>query len=208
MRGNVDLLRSIDGPEVGADPAAREERAATIDEIEAGLDRITTLIDELLILARADADAPEVDLVPTDLAEAAALAVDPMASLAALRGVTIGLDISPVTVNGDAERLEQLVVLLLDNAIRHAREGGTSRVSVRREGDVAVLEIEDDGPGIGPGDEAHVFDRFWRAADAPEGGSGLGLSIAAWIVGAHGGRIAAENRAEGGARFRVTLPAA
>jgi len=67
--------------------------------------------------------------------------------------------------------------------------------------------VDDDGPGIRPDDLPHVFDRFWRAADAPEGGSGLGLAIAAWIVERHGGTIRAENRPAGGARFTAVLPA-
>ena len=101
--------------------------------------------------------------------------MDSLAPLAERRGITIGVDIAPVSVEGDPERLEQLVTLLLDNAVRHARDGGACRVTVARDAPDAVLEVEDDGPGIRPGDEQRVFDRFWRAPDAPEGGSGLGL---------------------------------
>jgi signal transduction histidine kinase len=80
-------------------------------------------------------------------------------------------------------------------------------VEVRRAGDRVTLTVDDDGPGVQPADLSRVFDRFWRAADAPEGGSGLGLAIADWIVDRHGGRIGVSNRAGGGARFVVELPA-
>ena len=80
-------------------------------------------------------------------------------------------------------------------------------VKVREAQGHATLTVEDDGPGIRAADLPRVFDRFWRAADAPEGGSGLGLAIAAWIVERHGGRIRAENVATGGARFIAELPA-
>ncbi len=85
---------------------------------------------------------------------------------------------------------------------------GLVRVTVRKGGGHALLVVEDDGPGIRADDIPRVFDRFFRAKDAPEGGSGLGLAIAQWIVERHGGRIAAGNRPVGGARFTAELPAA
>jgi len=99
------------------------------------------------------------------------------------------------------------VMILVDNAIRHSPADGRVGVAVRVEGSAASLVVEDDGPGIRPEDLPHVFERFYRAPGAPGGGTGLGLAIAAWIVDRHGGRIAVANRAEGGARFRVDLPA-
>jgi signal transduction histidine kinase len=79
-------------------------------------------------------------------------------------------------------------------------------VRVRADGEAAVLAVEDTGPGIRPDDLPRVFERFWRADDAPMGGTGLGLAIAAWIVERHGGRIEAANRSEGGARFEARIP--
>jgi len=108
-----------------------------------------------------------------------------------------------------ADRTAILLLLdnLIDNAIRHAPTGSAVRVGIHGETHPG-FSVEDDGPGIRSEDLPHVFDRFWRAADAPTGGTGLGLSIAAWIAEHHGGRITASNRPGGGALFEVQLPRA
>jgi signal transduction histidine kinase len=107
-------------------------------------------------------------------------------------------------VIGDAARLRQLVLILVDNAVTHSPAGGTVTVTVRRTTDLLRLVVEDEGSGIREEDLPRVFERFWRGAGAPAGGAGLGLSIAQWIVTAHGGTIAVENRPKG-ARFIVEL---
>jgi signal transduction histidine kinase len=116
------------------------------------------------------------------------------------------LDATPAQVRADRERLAQLVTILADNAIRFSPAGGTVRVTVGLSDGRARLAVEDQGPGIRDEDLPRLFDRFWRAADAPPGGVGLGLSIAAWIVRQHRGQINAANRPTGGARFEVNLP--
>ncbi len=121
-------------------------------------------------------------------------------------GSGLEVDPEPAEVAGDPARLRQLVSILVDNAIRHAPAGSRVDVRVRQDGGDAVLTVEDEGSGVRPEDLPRVFDRFYRAAGAPGGGTGLGLAIAAWIVERHGGRIAAANRDEGGARFTVRLP--
>jgi two-component system sensor histidine kinase BaeS len=110
-------------------------------------------------------------------------------------------------MDGDPLRLRQLATILVDNAVAHCGAGGLVTVTVRPEGDAVTLVVDDDGPGIRPDDLPHVFERFWRADDAPPGGTGLGLAIAAWIVEGHGGTISAASRPEGGARLAVHLPA-
>ena len=118
------------------------------------------------------------------------------------------LDPLPAPLMGDPLRLRQLVTILVDNAIRHSPAGATVEVRVRAEAGAAVLQVDDHGTGIKPEDLPRLFERFWRADDAPAGGTGLGLAIARWIVEQHGGTIAAANRPEGGASFRVRLPVA
>ena len=94
----------------------------------------------------------------------------------------------------------------MDNAIRHSPKGSTVTVNVRPDAAAAWLYVEDQGPGIKPEDLPRLWERFWRADNAPAGGTGLGLAIAKWIVDQHGGTIGAMNREEGGARFWVRLP--
>ncbi len=201
VSGSIDhLRRNRDRPvaEVGT----------ALDDIDAGTKRLTALVEDLLVLARTDSGAIELDLVSTDLGELTLDAAGGLGSVARAAGVEIRVDAEPVPLRGDIDRLRQLVVVLVDNAIQHASAaGGTSiEVSVKAVGDEAVLTIDDDGRGLRPEDLPRVFDRFWRAPDAPPGGTGLGLSIARWITERHGGTITAANRPTGGARFEVRLP--
>ena len=115
------------------------------------------------------------------------------------------VDVEPAPLRGDVARLRQLVTILVDNAIRHGPAAGGD-VTVRCARDADDLVVEDDGPGLAPGDLHRVFERFWRRPDAPDGGTGLGLSIAGWIAERHGGTIAAAVRAPHGAAFTVKLP--
>ncbi len=199
IRGNVELLRSERG-----DPATR---ADAFGDIESEVGRMTSLVEQLLLLARTDSDALELEIGAADLADEAADALEAFSPIAQGKGVRLALDAEPAPVKGDSSRLRQLAGILVDNAVRHSPNGGWVTIHVKEAGGQATLVVDDDGPGIRPDDLPHVFDRFWRAADAPEGGSGLGLAIAAWIVERHGGTIRAENRPAGGARFTAVLPA-
>jgi two-component system sensor histidine kinase CiaH len=199
IRASVDdLERHRDAPVATVGTA--------LDDIRAEVDQVTALVDDLLLLARSDSGALALERVPLDLGDVASSGASALATLATERGVAVTVDPEPADLLGDPTRLRQLVVILVDNAIRHAPSGGTVGVVVRRVGTHAVLTVDDDGPGISPEDGPRLFDRFYRAAGSPSGGTGLGLAIAAWIVDAHGGSIAATNRAEGGARFSVRLP--
>jgi signal transduction histidine kinase len=194
----TDLRRNQDEP-------VRQVGAA-LEDIDAETTHLTALVDDLLLLARTDAGTIELDRAPVDLADVAVEAVGPLTAMAAERGVTLVVDPRPAEVDGDALRLRQLVKILVDNAVAHTPAGGSVMVRVRLDAGSAVLEVEDDGPGIREEDLPRVFERFWRADDAPAGGTGLGLAIAAWIVERHGGRIAAANRPEGGGRFEARIP--
>jgi signal transduction histidine kinase len=201
VKGSVDHLRRH--PE---QPVA--EVGAALDDIEAGTNRLTALVDDLLLLARTDSGVVELDLGPVDLADIAIDAAGRLSSLASSHAVELRVDAEPVPIEGDAARLEQLVLILVDNAIRHAAAAGGAwvAIAVHATDGRAVLTVDDAGHGIRDEDRERVFDRFWRAADAPPGGTGLGLAIARWIVERHGGSIAASNLPDGGARFEVRLP--
>jgi signal transduction histidine kinase len=188
----------------GRDDPSAVDRA--LDDLDAGATRMEHLVADLLLLARTDADAVELAITDTDLAQATAEAVESLEAVAASRSVRLVLDVAPAPVRGGEGRLRQLAAILVDNAIRHSPVGG--RVTVAA-GDGAWLTVSDEGAGIDPAHLDQVFDRFWRAPDAPPGGTGLGLAIARWVAERHGGTITAGNRPDGrGARFTVRLPAA
>lgn len=177
-----------------------------LDDIGAEVEHLTSLVDDLLLLARSDSGAISLDRLPLDLGDVAAAAASSLVKPAGARDVSVEVDPEPAIVEGDAARLRQLVFILVDNAIRHSPKGGHVRVAVRREGATALLDVEDDGRGVNPDDMPHLFERFWRASGAPSGGTGLGLAIAKWIVDRHHGSIEVSNRQGGGAHFRVRLP--
>ena len=189
-----------------AEPVAAVGSA--LEDIDDEVRHMTAIVEDLLLLARSDSGAVALEHVPVDLGDVAADGASAMGKPATDRGVRVVVDPQPAVVAGDPARLRQLVMILVDNAIRHSPADGRVGVAVRAETNGASLMVEDDGPGIRPEDLPHLFERFYRAPGAPGGGTGLGLAIAAWIVDRHGGRIDVSNRVEGGARFVVSLPAA
>jgi signal transduction histidine kinase len=183
------------------DPAAVDR---ALGDLDAGTTRMELLVDDLLLLARTDADAIDIVESDTDLALAAAEATEALEAVAAAVDVRLVLDLHPAPVRADEARLRQLAGILVDNAIRHSPAGGRVTVTVRPG---ALLTVDDEGPGIAPEHLDKVFERFWRAPGAPAEGTGLGLAIARWIAERHGGTIHAENRSPGpGARFVVRVP--
>jgi signal transduction histidine kinase len=200
IRGSVEHLQRHPEATIGSVGSA-------LEDIDHEVGHLTELVDELLLLARADSGAVELERVPLDLADVTAGALAGLTRVAEEHAVRLEFDAAPVTVVGDPTRLRQLVTILADNAIRLSPAGGRVSVSVADERGRARMTVDDEGPGIAPEDRDRVFERFWRASGAPEGGSGLGLSIAKWIVDRHDGQIAAESAPGGGARFVVSLPA-
>jgi signal transduction histidine kinase len=184
------------------------EQHEALEDIDAEVDHLTTLVDDLLLLARSDSGAVALERQPLDLGDIAFEAAGGLGRMAEDRGVHVEVDPEPAMLEGDPARLRQLVSILVDNAIRHSPRDGRVAVVVRSSDDMASVEVDDEGPGLRDEDMPHVFDRFWRAPSAPSGGTGLGLAIAKWIVDRHGGRIGVANRPDGGAAFRVELPVA
>jgi signal transduction histidine kinase len=184
-----------------------EDVGEALGDIDAEVRHMTALVEDMLLLARTDSGVVQVERVPVDLADIAADAASSLAMLGQERGVNVVLDPLPAPLVGDPLRLRQLVTILVDNAIRHSPSGSTVEARVRPAAGAAILQVDDRGPGIKPEDLPRLFERFWRADNAPAGGTGLGLAIARWIVEQHGGNIAAVNRQDGGASFDVWLPA-
>jgi signal transduction histidine kinase len=194
---NLELLESeLDGERREmAESALRSSR------------RMRRLVADLLLLARADAGR-EVPAAPVDLSGVAREAADEAGALSSDHPVSLDLP-GPVTVSGVADDLHRLAGNLVENALLHTPPGTPITVSVRREGDAALLEVADRGPGVPEQLRARVFERF--ASGAGDGsasrGSGLGLAIVKAVADAHGGRVELSDADGGGARFTVTLPA-
>jgi len=156
-------------------------------------ERLRTIVDQLLIVSRLDAGDVQMEKVPLDLGQLASSTVEQMLLLAEEKSITVRCDAQPgVDVEGDPSRLKQIVVNLLDNAIRYTGEGGSISVSAARQNGWATLTVADNGAGIPPDALPHVFERFYRADKARSrysGGSGLGLSIVNAICTAHRGEV-------------------
>ena len=214
IRGNVDVLMRqarvqryvIDANDLGA----------ALDDIRRESDRMRRLLDDLLLLARSDAGSDRanwalVRLEPVRLDEVAAQAVHSAEALTASHDLELEAP-RAVEILGDADRLHQLTMILIDNAIRHTPAGGHIRVAVTANSDGdARLAVRDDGDGIAPEHLPHLFERFYRADGArgrSSGGTGLGLAIARAITQAHGGDITVSSNPGRGTTFVVTLPRA
>jgi signal transduction histidine kinase len=198
IRAEVDLALSHD-----REPASYR---ATLERVASEEGRLRSIVDDLLWLARHDADAtsPASDTV-TDLRAVARECAERFDAVAVAGGLSLSrpVDIeSPVPITADPEAVDRLVSVLLDNACRYASEGGSVRLGVSSAGGRASLVVDDSGPGIPAEQRQLVLDRFHRADDRP-GGTGLGLSIADAVVRASHGTWSIGDSALGGARFGV-----
>jgi len=185
------------------------ECRATLSSCLEEVNRLAALIEDLLFLARADADAVPLPLEGVDLSALVAEAIPGLEALAGRAGVTLRAHLSaqPVRVRGSAPLLWRVLFNLAENAIKYAGTGRSVDVTVAAEGTTALLAVRDDGPGIPAAEQARVFDRFYRGDPARErGGSGLGLPLTRSIVRLHEGDISVESTPGSGSCFRVHLP--
>jgi two-component system OmpR family sensor kinase len=207
LRTPLAVLRS--GLEVTLQrPRGAEESRAALEQAMGEVERLCTIAEDLLTLARLDAE-PGVRREPVDLSEIAAEAAAMAQILAEARHQEFALAADrEIVVRGSAGDLRRVVLNLLDNAIKFTPERGRIEVGVSAQGPTALLSVRDNGPGIDPGDLEHVFDPFYRSRSANGAGSGLGLALSREIVRLHGGAIQAANRAAGGCEIQVRLPLA
>jgi two-component system, OmpR family, sensor kinase len=174
--------------------------------------RLAKIVENLLGISRLEAGEARKQPERLDFAELARSTADQMRLLAEEKHIVLNCDGAElVEVEADPSRLKQVVVNLLDNAIKYTPEGGTVRVSVERRNNHAILQVADTGIGISPADKPHIFDRFYRADKARSrqmGGTGLGLSIVRSICLAHGGQVTVESAEGQGTVFNVEIPLA
>ena len=184
--------------------------AANLAAMHAETLRLARLLDDLARLAEAERPGMLVEKRVVDLAEVGGREADSWSALFATKDVEFSTELEPVAVQGDPDRLGQVVSNLLSNALRYTQTGHRVVLRVRPEQGRAVLEVSDTGAGIAPEDLKHVFKRFWRGEKSRSrttGGAGIGLAIVHELVRAHDGRIDVESRPGAGSTFRVSLPA-
>ena len=206
IKGLVETLRDGAVDDLGA-------RDKFLASIEGETDRLIRLVNDLLILSRADSQALALDREWFDVAGLARACADQLAPSADAHRVSLIVDVPATPVHADHDRICQVLINLLDNAIRFSPPGEVVRVSIASAPSGVTVSVQDRGPGIPAPDQSRVFERFYRAdrsraRDAHgSAGAGLGLAIAQALVEAHGGHITLESCEGQGTTVRFTLPA-
>lgn len=197
LRTNLDLLLQADASG-GLDATARAE---LLEDVRAQIEEMSTLVGDLVELARDEPLRSVVEQI--DLAEV----VDRAVARARRRGtgLTFEVDTEPWWVTGESASLERAVTNLLDNAVKWSPPEGTVRIRLNH----GTLTVDDEGPGIAPGDREHVFERFYRSQESRSmPGSGLGLSIVRQVIERHSGNVRVDDTETGGTRMVLQLPGA
>jgi heavy metal sensor kinase len=202
MRGELEALLK--------EAQLNEDQAAQLGSVLEEAERLTQIVEGLLLMSRLEVGESQMSKEPVDFAGLVATTAEQMAPLAEDKSVTLTCKTSgDVMVEANEVRLKQVVVNLLDNAIKYTPEGGKISVRVQAESALAVLEVIDNGIGISPEALPHVFERFYRSEQIQARkarGTGLGLSMVLTIVEAHAGHVRVKSRENEGALFRVELP--
>jgi heavy metal sensor kinase len=195
-------------------PRSGPEYEAALDRILAESERTTALIEDLMVLARTDADIEEFTPEPVEMVELVRGTCSDAGAVADAAGVSLTTgELEECTVSGDDQALRRLLLILIDNAVKYSKPGGTVQVSLSackwRDRPTASLEVRDNGIGISPDDLPHIFERFYRASKDRSRrieGVGLGLSIAQSIARQHGGEVQVESTLGQGTTARLMLP--
>lgn len=190
---------------------AADDREVTRDflsRIEVEVDRMTQLVAELTELSRIETGKAELELEPVDINSLAEEAVVQLKTQAERRNLNIEMSLGSIrAVPADKERLRQVMVNLIHNAIKFNRPGGSIKIRTESSEDSVFVEVSDTGTGIARGDLPHIFERFYKADKSRAGqGSGIGLAIAKHVVESHGGKITVQSEEGKGATFSFSLP--
>ena len=204
LRSATDLLNRHRGEPL-------DRNGELFDDVRAEIARMERLAQDLLTLARSEAGGLELMTAPVEVADLAGEVVRRTTPLAQSHGLQLALqsEAEQSVVEADPDRLQQVLLILIDNAIKHTPSGGRVDVRVRRRGQHAEIEVADTGSGIPPEHLPRIFDRFYRADKArarEQGGTGLGLAIAKTLVEAHDGQLSISSMPGKGTQVTVSLP--
>jgi heavy metal sensor kinase len=211
LRAPVSLIRTTAEVALQRKDRTAEEYSEALREILEESERTSQVVDSLMMLARADSGKETLECARTDACAIFREAADQGEKLARNAGLefTAGLPSGPVPIQADSNALRRALLILIDNAVKYTPKGGAVRVNLEIDQDFAIASVSDTGIGISKPDVPHIFDRFWRADKArsrEQGGAGLGLSIAKWIVEMHRGSIGVKSQLGKGSAFYVRVP--
>lgn len=213
LRTPVAAIRSItDVTLASSAPVSPDEYRTVLRDVNVEAERLGRLISDLLLLARVDENKMSLEREVVRLDELVADVAATMELLATEKNITLSVEAGePAPVLGDEARLIQVIMNLVDNAIKYTGEGGSVTLRVSAKDDNVYLSVSDSGIGIGQEHLEHIFERFYRvdpSRSLEAGGTGLGLSIVEWVVRAHGGTISVVSESGQGSTFTMQLPLA
>jgi heavy metal sensor kinase len=210
LRTPLALMRTTTEVSLRTSQTVSDHREAQ-EEVLVELEKTSSLVEKLMLLARADAGVESLQRLPVNVADCLREACKDGQILAETKQLSFQQNInsSTLVVEGDSQALHRLFLILIDNAVKYTPSGGSIVVGLTGSDDSAVAEFRDTGIGISAVDLPNIFDRFYRADKARSrefGGVGLGLSIARWVAEAHRGSIEVQSTLGAGSVFRVRLP--
>ena len=211
LRAPVSLIRTTAEVALQRKDRSAAEYFEALREILEESERTSQVVDSLMLLARADSGKEALECAGADACAVVREAADQGEKLARNHGLEFAarLPNTPVPIRADSNALRRALLILIDNAVKYTPKGGSVKVNLETSNDFALVSVSDTGIGIANTDVPHIFDRFWRvdkARSREEGGAGLGLSIAKWIVEMHSGSINVESELGKGSIFHLRVP--
>ena len=211
LRAPMALIRTTAEVSVQKRDRPAGEYLQALDEILEEAERTSQVVDSLMLLARADSGKEAVEFSTADMGAIVRSAAEQGEKLARIRGLTLSAHVpnDPIWIQANADALRRALLILIDNAAKYTPPGGGITVDFEARDGFAIASVSDSGIGIADEDVAHIFDRFWRADKSrsrEQGGAGLGLSIAKWIVEIHRGAIGVESKFGKGSTFWIRVP--
>jgi heavy metal sensor kinase len=208
LRTPVSIMRTAADVTLSRPSREEAEYREALGAVAQQTSRLTRLVDDMLVLARADGGGYPMTIASVDMTALVNECVRELRARAEDKAITVRTSLDPVSLDGDEALLRRMFSNLFGNALHYTPRGGSVDVSLVKNGGDVVLRVADTGPGIPPEDRERVFERFVRLDPARgAGGAGLGLAIARWVAEAHGGGIRIVSSGPGGSIFSATLPA-